>query len=97
MAGEARGEERGRLPALDFSTFVLSLATSALTHLRLIPDPQGGELPEPNLPLARQVIDTLELLQEKTRGNLDEEERKLLESLLYEVRMRFVEAGRGGA
>ena len=81
------------LPALDFSTFVLSLATSALYHMRLVPDPEKGELPELNLPLARQTIDTLEMLQEKTRGNLDEEERKLLESLLYEVRMRFVEVG----
>jgi len=89
-----RAEEHGELAALDFSTFVLSLATSAFHHLRLVPDPETGALPELNLPLARQTIDTLEMLQEKTRGNLDEEERKLLESLLYEVRMRFVEVGR---
>jgi hypothetical protein len=94
MADEARAGERAPLPPLDFSTFVLSLATSALYHLRLAPDPESGALPELDLPLARQTIETLAMLQEKTRGNLDEEERKLLESLLYEVRMRFVEVGR---
>jgi hypothetical protein len=95
VAREARPEERAELPPIDFSTFVLSLATSAFYHLQLVPDPESGALPDLDLPLARQTIETLELLQEKTRGNLDEEERKLLESLLYEVRMRFVEVGRG--
>ena len=47
-----------------------------------------------NLPLARQTIDTLEMLEEKTRGNLDEQEAKLLESVLYELRMDFVRAER---
>jgi len=82
------------LPRIDFSTFVLSLATSALYHLGLVEDPGTGERVEPNLPLARQTVDTLELLQEKTRGNLDEDEVKLLQSLLTELRMRCVEATR---
>ena len=86
--------EAGELPAIDFSTFILSLSTSALFHLGLIPDAQSGKPGERNLPLARQTIDILELLDTKTRGNLDSEEAKLLESLLFEIRMRFVEANR---
>ena len=80
---------------MDLSTFVLSLGTSALFHMGLIPEPGSGErAPELNLPLASQTIDTLEMLQTKTRGNLDAEEAKLLESLLYELRMHFVEAAK---
>jgi hypothetical protein len=94
-AGFVLGEEPRRpdeLPRIDFSTFALSLGASALLHLGLAPDPSGegkggGEV---NLPLARQAIDTLEMIQEKTRGNLDEDEAKLLQSLLYELRMNFV-------
>ncbi len=86
------------LPAVDFSTFALSLATSALYHLGVGGDPDQGEVaPEPNLLLARQTIDTLEMLQQRTRGNLDEEETRLLDGLLYELHMRFVEAGSSGS
>jgi hypothetical protein len=85
--GKPAGAE---LPRIDFATFVLSLATSALVHLGLAEDPSGGEAPEPNLVLARQTIDTLEMLEEKTRGNLDEDETKLVQSILYELRMGFV-------
>jgi hypothetical protein len=84
-------------PPVDLSNFCLSLATSALYHMGVAPHPQSGEVPEKNLPLARHTIDTLEMLQHKTRGNLDEEEARLLESLLYELRMRFVEAGSGSS
>ena len=84
----------GTLPAIDFSTFILSLSTSALFHLGLIPETQSGKPGERNLPLARQTIDILEILETKTRGNLDAEEARLLESLLFEIRMRFVEASR---
>ena len=81
------------IPPIDFSTFVLSLGTSALYHLGLVADPQTGAQPsEPNLVLARQTIDTLEMLAKKTQGNLEPEEAKLIESVLYEMRMRFVEA-----
>ena len=79
------------LPAIDFSTFILSLSTSALYQLGLAPDPETGEAAEPNRLIARQTIDTLEMLREKTRGNLEPDEAKLVESLLYELRMRFVE------
>lgn len=86
--GTAPGAE---LPQIDFATFILSLSTSALYHLGLVEDPQTGQRGEPDLALASQTIDTLAVLQEKTRGNLDEEEAHLIESLLYELRMRFVE------
>ncbi len=79
------------LPAIDFATFVLSLSTSALYHLGLVKDPETGETVEPNIPVARQTIDTLEMLRDKTQGNLDDQESKLLESLLYELHVRFVE------
>jgi hypothetical protein len=80
------------LPRIDFATFVLSLSTSALHHLGLVPDPETNQPGPVNKVFARQTIDTLELLQEKTRGNLDAEEERLLEGLLYELRMRYVEA-----
>ncbi len=83
------------LPKIDFATFVLSLFTSALYQLGLAPDPASGEkAPAPNLLLARETIDTLELLETKTRGNLDAEEASLLENALFELRMRFVEMSR---
>ena len=81
------------LPRVDFSTFMLSLGTSALYHLGVVAHPEtGGKLDPPELGLARNTIDTLEMLEEKTRGNLDAQERELVGSLLYELRMRFVEA-----
>jgi uncharacterized protein DUF1844 len=83
------------LPEMSFATLVISLTTSALVHLGV--PPEAGEAgaeaappPQPNLPLARQTIDILEILQEKTRGNLDEAELRLLESVLHDLRMRFV-------
>ena len=86
--------ERDGLPEIDFSTLVLSLATSAMVHLGAVPEAEGGT-GEKNLPLAQQTIDTLHLLQEKTRGNLTDDENRLLQSVLYELRMSFVKA-RGG-
>jgi hypothetical protein len=83
---------RGGMPKIDFSTFVISLGTSALYHMGVVNDPEKGEPPPKNLVLAQQTIDTLEMLAEKTRGNLAEQEDKLMESLLYELRMRFVDA-----
>jgi hypothetical protein len=84
----------GELPKVDFSTFVLSLGTTALYQLGVMSDPTSGEVSDPDPLIAQQTIDTLEMLREKTLGNLDEEERKLIDSLLYELRMRFVELGR---
>jgi hypothetical protein len=80
------------LPSIDFSTLVLSLATSAMVYMGLVPNSENGETTEKNLPLAHQTIDTLEMLQDKTRGNLEEEETKLLQSVLYELRMNYVKA-----
>lgn len=82
------------LPKLDFATFVFSLSTSGFYHLGLVPDPSTGQPGEKNVELARQTVETLEILEEKTRGNLDADETRLLQSLLYELRMRFVEASR---
>jgi Domain of unknown function (DUF1844) len=84
----------GGQPAIDFSTFVLSLGTTALYQLGMIGDAESdteGRV-EPNLPIARQTIDTLEMLMEKTRGNLTDAESKLLESIVYELHVKFVEA-----
>ena len=89
---EAAGREgQGGGVSIDFSTFVLSLGTSTIYQMGQI---QSEEPNEPNLPAARQTIDTLEMLQEKTRGNLDPDEVKLLESILYELHIRFAKAGR---
>lgn len=84
---------KGQLPAIDFSTFVLSLSTTALHQMGLVTEPGSGKTIEPDGLLARQTIDTLEMLREKTRGNLDPEETMLFENLLYELRLRFVELG----
>jgi len=84
-------------PALpvDFAGFVLSLATSALYHMGFVGDPERDQpAPAPDLPLARQTIDTLEMLQLKTRGNLDAEESRLLEGVLYELHLRFVDVSK---
>ncbi len=88
----AEAGPEAELPRIDFSTFVLSLGTSALYHMGMARDPEQGKPPEPNLPLARQTIDTLAMLEEKTRGNLDAEEAKLLGGVLYELRMSVVKA-----
>lgn len=79
------------LPPMDFTTFCLSLASSTIIHLGETPHPDSGKT-EPNLPLAKQSIDILALLEEKTRGNLTAEESRLLATLLYDLRMRFVQA-----
>lgn len=81
-------------PQVDFATLVHSFFVTALYHLGLAADPEAGAPPAPNLPAARQDIEILELLQAKTRGNLDAEEGRMLEAVLYELRMRFVEASR---
>ncbi len=82
------------MPRVDFSTFVLSLGTTALYQMGVVAHPATGELAPPDALVAQQSIDTLEMLREKTLGNLEDEERKLIDSLLYELRMRFVEITR---
>ena len=86
--GTAESDDR---PLINFGNFALSLAHSALVAMGLVDHPELGKT-EPDLESARQTIEILEMLQVKTRGNLDEEEEKLLTSLLYELRVSFVTA-----
>ena len=85
--------EPRELPPVDFATFVLSLGTSALYHLGEVAGPDGQQA-EQNLPLAKQTIDILALLRDKTKGNLAEGEAQLLDSLLYDLRIKYVTATR---
>ena len=80
--------------AVTFIGFVLSLAHTAAVHFSDVPDPVSGEKIPANLPAAQQMIDILALLEEKTRGNLTAEERQLLEQILYELRLRYVEVSK---
>jgi hypothetical protein len=91
----AAGPEGGdqELPAIDFATFVLSLSHSALVHLGDAPDPSGGPAKR-DVAMAKQTIDLLAVLQEKTEGNLTGEEERLLDQVLYDLRMRYVEVAR---
>jgi hypothetical protein len=75
---------------LTFSTFVLSLSTSVLVSLGELPDPLKNE-ENLNLPLAKQTISLIEMLTEKTKGNLSEEEDRLICNILYDLRMKYVE------
>ncbi|MBW2051829.1 MAG: DUF1844 domain-containing protein [Deltaproteobacteria bacterium] len=86
-------EEAGPLPEVTLSTFIFSLSTSALLHLGEIPDPNTNQTVM-NLGLAKQTIDIIGMLKEKTKGNLEEDESKLLENLLYELRMKYVAASK---
>ena len=86
------GQEQSRtytLPKIDFSTFVFSINSSALVQLGYIEDPVSGQKTK-NLPLAKQTIDLLAMLEEKTRGNLTSDEANILTNILYELRMLYV-------
>ena len=74
---------------VDFSTFIMSLTSSAFYHLGDMPDPSTGKK-EVNLPAVQQTIDMLIMLREKTKGNLKEDEKKLLEQLVYELQVKYV-------
>jgi hypothetical protein len=80
---------------IDFYTFVLSLGSSAFVHLGDAPHPETGEASAPNLALAKQTIDILVMLREKTKGNLTSEEERFLENLLTDLRFRFVQKSSG--
>lgn len=86
-------KEPKELPPVDFVSFILSLAASAQVHLGLIPTP-GGEKVEKNVGLAKQTIDVLGVLQEKTKGNLTAEEEKILTEILHTLRLQYVEANK---
>lgn len=94
---ESADETASSVPGFDFAMLVQSIAITALHHLGVVTAPGTGEAGgERSLPLARQNIEILELLHVKTRGNLDGDEAQLLSSLLYEVRMHYVEASKAG-
>jgi len=81
---------------LTFTTFILSLSTSVLVNLGELPDPLKNEN-DVNLPLAKQTIGLIEMLMEKTKGNLTEDENKLIDSMLYDLRMKYIEAAKNQA
>ncbi len=89
--GEGQKESGEPLPEINFSTFVISLSTQALMHLGEIPNPLTGKV-ESDFAVAKQMIDIIGVLREKTRGNLDRGEEQIMEDVLYDLRMRYVEA-----
>ena len=102
MDDETQGahDSDGEASGISFVAFVLSLAHTAAVHFGDVPDPVTGQKAEANLAAAQQMIDILSLIEAKTRGNLTAEERQLLEQILFELRLRYVEAGKdapGGA
>jgi hypothetical protein len=90
-AGPGTAPGAPTLPSVDFHTFVLSLGSSTLLHLGELEHPDVGA-PQIDLPLAKHTIDILVMLEEKTKGNLTPAEEKLIGSLLYDLRLRYVEA-----
>jgi hypothetical protein len=80
---------------ITFTGFVLSLATTAAVHFGDIADPVTGKPGDANLVAAAQMIEIITMLQDKTQGNLSDPEAQLVEDLLYELRMRYVEAQQG--
>jgi hypothetical protein len=80
---------------ITFSNFILSLATTAAVHFGDLADPNTGSKATPNLEAAAQMIELIAMLQEKTKGNLIEAEARLVDDLLYELRVRFVQAQQG--
>jgi hypothetical protein len=92
---EAGADQKNQQPfQIDFSTFIMSLTSSAFYHLGDIADPETGKT-ETNLPAVHQTIDMLTMLRGKTQGNLNEEENKLLEQLIYELQMKYVAKTKG--
>ncbi len=88
-----RGKDSARegSPAIEFSTLILGFASAAMISIGKVPDPNTGQVNK-NLPVARQNIDIITMLQEKTRGNLNPEEENMLEHVLYELRVSYIEA-----
>ena len=82
-------DAEAQLPEINFPTFIISLNASALVNLGAIEDPASGKKVK-DLPIAKQTIDILSMLEEKTRGNLTEEEEKILKNILYDLRIIYV-------
>ena len=87
----AKKDEAQPLPEINFSTFVISLSTQALMHLGEIANPLTGQI-EADSAVAKQMIDIIGMLREKTRGNLNAGEDRLIEDILFDLRMKYVEA-----
>jgi len=79
------------LPEINFSTFVISLSTQALMHLGEIASPISGKI-DPDVLAAKQMIDILGMIKEKTSGNLNANEARLMQEILFDLRMKYVEA-----
>ncbi|MDD3844995.1 MAG: DUF1844 domain-containing protein [Syntrophorhabdaceae bacterium] len=89
--GTCSAAEEHLFPDLNFSTFLLSLSTSAMVCLGELPDPISSEK-NVNLSLAKQTITIIEILKEKTKGNLNAEEDRLIDGILYDLHIRYVKA-----
>ena len=85
----AEKTQESQLPILNFATFIFSLNSSALVHLGMLEDP-GIQKKVQNLSLAKQTIDILGMLEEKTRGNLMDDEEKMLKNMLYDLRILYI-------
>jgi Domain of unknown function (DUF1844) len=90
-AESVRGSEQEALPEINFSAFVISLSTQALMHLGEIANPMTGKV-EIDVAVAKQMIDILAMLKDKTRGNLNASEERLMKDILFDLRMKYVEA-----
>ena len=87
--GQVRRDGKCVMPEVTFTAFIMSLNTSALFHLGEISDPASGEKLQ-DLVLAKHTIDTIQLLEKKTQGNLDDEEQDIIKNVLYDLKMRYV-------
>ncbi len=90
-AGGSHDAKEEALPEINFSTFVISLSTQALMHLGEIANPISEKV-EIDVPVAKQMIDILAMLKDKSRGNLNASEDRLMEDILFDLRMKYVEA-----
>jgi hypothetical protein len=84
-----QNSQHSGMPEVNFSTFILSIGSSALVQLGEVPDPESGQMME-NLLAAKHSIDILSMLQEKTKSCLENDEQQLLDTLLYDLRMKYV-------
>ena len=93
QGSKASSSQGTTAPEITFGTFVVGLSTQALVHLGELPDPHTSQ-PATDLPAAQQLIDIIAMLENKTRGNLDPDEQAMLEAILFELRMKYVERAR---
>lgn len=89
--GAASEQAQEPLPEINFSTFIISLSTQALMHLGEIADPLSGKV-NTDIPVAKQMIDIIGMLRDKTNGNLNAGEERLTKEILFDLRMKYVEA-----